>query len=222
MRMFYEEKISKIKFKKFDNRDTPTASHVDKLKKVISHEVKPFFERSNCLGVAGSVVFFLTGKSVFFSDEEIFSVPMNKFFLKRDSVFSYKIVEDLLKQSKEPEHAIFYIEFGGNFHSLVIEKESNEKMTLFRVYQSWVNKFTLIDWLEGKGKYPYTALELIEFIQDTINKIYKESERSACCSFFCSNKVNIIIEIKKFKFNTHFLEKNYERIYTEQSLKNEL
>lgn len=207
--MFSKQQITtRAGFKEFES------SHIDKLKKVMSLKKETFFEQTNCLEMASSVVFFLTGESVFLSHKNISLIPTDEFLLKKETNYAHRLIKDLFTQLTTPEHSVFYIEFGGNAHALVIEKESNKGKTQYRVYQSWISKFTLLGWLEGRGKHPYTSTELIDFIHNTIKQISKESNRSGWCDFFCCSKKKMIkpVGVMKFKFNTHALEKNYDRV----------
>lgn len=213
--MFSQQAVrTQAERKEFDS------SHINKLKKVIYRNKETFLSQSNCLETALNVVFFLSGESAFYSYKNARIIQTNEFFLKEAASYSHSIIKDLFSKSGSSEHSVFYILFDGNRHALVIEKESNKEITLYRVYQSWINKFTLIDWLDGRGKPPYTSIELIDFIQNTVNQISKENGPTGCCNFFCCGKKETqksVAAVIKFKFNTHALEKYYDRIYPSES-----
>ncbi len=188
------------------------SSHVDKLKKIVHRDEETFIGRSNCLTTASSVFFLLTGKSSFFDRKNASLISADTFFLKE----TYK-TQELFSQSGAQEHSVFHLTFGGYLHAFVIEKESNTEGIRYRIYQSWINKFTLQDWLEDEGKHFYTQTELIHFIHKIINQLAREEDKSGWCNFFCCNKRKIIksisVEIIKFQFNPDALEKNYDRMY---------
>jgi hypothetical protein len=206
--MFSKSSITTQEFKNLDN------DHIDKLKKIVNYdyEEKKLIEQTNCLITSDSVFFLLTGKSAFFSQKNASLISADIFFKKE--VYS---TQDLFTQSEASEHSVFHIEFAGNAHALVIEKNSHKKRTEYRIYQSWIGEFTLQDWLEHKGKHSYTQPELLNFIQNIIHRLARDKSQSGWCSFFCCSKKKIIksisVEIIKFPFNPDALDKNYDRIY---------
>ena len=201
-------KCSNTELKKFDD------SHIDKLKKVVNYDDKEeiFIEDTCCVETAENVFFLLTSKSAFFSYKHASVTSANRLFFKDNYNTQY-----LFLQSERSEHSVFHIEFDGNAHALVVEKETHKKRTEYRIYQSWIGEFTLQDWLKNKGKNSYSQAELISFIQNIILQLAKQKNKSGWFNFFCCSKKTLIksisVKITKLPFNPCKLEKNYDRIY---------
>ncbi len=184
--------------------------HIEKLKEIYRlDEEKNLI--GNCIEDAQNVVHIFTGKSIFFTKNDAFSfIPAEELFLKKDNICSHPIVQDLF--SNKSEHVIFYVEHDWNRHVYAIEKEIYQGKTQYRIYQSWICKFTLLDWLEGRGKTSFTPAELKKFIQNVIHQIAEDQSPSGMLRFFCcrkNKKIESNIRMIKLEFNKESLEKNY-------------
>jgi hypothetical protein len=74
----------------------------------------------------------------------------------------------LLSQSTEPQHLIFSLLLGKRIHSghvFAVEKHSDGKTTFWRLYQSFLGRLTLNEWL---GNTPYKKGNT--FIEEDIKK----------------------------------------------------
>lgn len=165
----------------------------------------------NCVEDAQNVVHLFTGKSIFWTEKDAFSfVPVEELFLKNDNRYVHSIVQDLF--NNKSEHVIFYIEHDWNRHAYAIEKETYKGKVQYRIYQSWILKFVFLDWLEKRGKFPFTPVELKDFIQNIIHQIDKDQNPKKGFSLFCCRKnprLEYNIRMIKFDFNEEAFEKYY-------------